>query len=65
VPRSIAGGCSAPVALPDRELTQAEVEQLWDRDREALSRCGWSLDAFLQFYRNLAASLRAADRSKK
>lgn len=54
--------CSAPVVLPNRALTQAEVEQLWARDRVALINCGLSLDAVLDFYERLAAELKGASR---
>jgi hypothetical protein len=49
--------------LPDRVLTQAEVEQLWARDRRALASCGLSLNALVAFYQDLRAELAAADRS--
>lgn len=32
--------CAAPVSLPDRGLTQGEVEVFWGRDRSALRSCG-------------------------
>lgn len=42
-PPSLTAPCAAPVALPDRGLTQAEVETLWGRDRSALRECGAKL----------------------
>ena len=42
-PPSLTAPCAAPVALPDRGLTQAEVETLWGRDRSALRECGGKL----------------------
>lgn len=64
LPQTVAGRCAPPVALPDHALTQAEVETLWSRDRAALVKCGWSKGALLDFYADLAARFRAADRSK-
>lgn len=49
--------CERPLALPDRALSRAEVEQLWARDRAALSRCGLSLAAVLAFYEDLGQRL--------
>lgn len=37
---SLLVACAAPVALPDRALTQAEAEIYWGRDRTALRACG-------------------------
>jgi len=39
-PPSLLVPCDKPVHLPERALTQAEVETLWGRDRAALRRCG-------------------------
>lgn len=39
VPPSLLVGCPAPVDLPQRDLTGAEVEILWGRDRSALRTC--------------------------
>jgi len=39
-PPSLMVPCVAPVKLPERALTQAEVETFWGRDRTALRRCG-------------------------
>jgi hypothetical protein len=36
---ALAADCDAPVALPDRELTQAEAEKYWRKDRAALRVC--------------------------
>ena len=38
-------------------LSRAEVEQLWARDRAALSRCGLSLEAVVRFYEDLGRRL--------
>lgn len=39
VPPSLLVGCPAPVDLPSRGLTGAEVEIMWGRDRSALRSC--------------------------
>ena len=39
-PPSLLVPCAVPVRLPERALTQAEVETFWGRDRAALRRCG-------------------------
>jgi hypothetical protein len=39
LPPSLTQPCAAPVALPDRGLTDQEVERLWGRDRSALRAC--------------------------
>lgn len=38
-PASLTQPCPRPVLLPDRELTQAEVEDYWLRDRRNLLNC--------------------------
>lgn len=52
-----------PVALPDRALSQAEVEKLWARDRAALTKCGYSLGGLVAFYTDLRANLAATKRN--
>jgi len=37
--------CAAPVDLPDRALSDRDVEVLWGRDRSALRECGARLAA--------------------
>lgn len=49
-----------PGALPDRALTQAEVEKLWARDRARLSKCGYSLGGLIAFYTDLRVNLAGA-----
>lgn len=39
-PEVIAAPCASVVVLPQRALTQAEVETLWRSDRHALTDCG-------------------------
>lgn len=36
---ALASPCRQPTAIPQRELTQGEVEALWSKDRVALSVC--------------------------
>lgn len=40
IPPSLKAACAAPVVLPERDLTDREVEILWGRDRSALRSCG-------------------------
>ncbi len=66
LPVTIASSCARPTTLPTGHvLTQAEVEQLWSRDRAALLKCGWSLAALVEFYTDLQTRLAAADRSAR
>jgi hypothetical protein len=39
-PPSLTAPCVAPVALPERALSDRDVEVLWGRDRTALRDCG-------------------------
>lgn len=38
-PEALMAPCAAPMALPLRDATQAEVERWWGRDRSALRAC--------------------------
>lgn len=49
-PDEVTGACLVPATLPNRALTQAEVETLWRRDREALTDCGLTKAAVVAFY---------------
>lgn len=49
-PAALLRDCSRPVRLPERELTQAEVEEFWLRDRQALVECGVSKEALERYY---------------
>jgi len=40
VPVELRIPCEPPVTLPDRELSQNEVEKYWSGDRGELSKCG-------------------------
>ena len=41
--------CQRPVKLPDRELTQVEVEKYWLKDRKALIQCGVTKEALISW----------------
>lgn len=41
--------CQRPVSLPDRALTQEEVESYWIRDRANLIACGKQLQSLSEF----------------
>ena len=41
--------CSLPSKLPERNLTQVDVERLWSKDRAALIRCGVTKEALIKF----------------
>lgn len=41
--------CSRPVLLPERALTQAEVEKFWAKDRKALLQCGMTKETLLKW----------------
>ena len=41
--------CKLPVSLPDRDLTQAEVEKFWMRDRKALLECGVTKESLVKW----------------
>ncbi len=51
IPENLTNRCARPVVLPDRELTQEEVEMYWLNDRANLVACGLSRDAILEYYR--------------
>ena len=38
-PAEMVSRCAAPLSLPARDATQAEVERWWGRDRAALRDC--------------------------
>lgn len=39
LPEALTAPCPAPLSLPARDATQAEVESWWGRDRSALRDC--------------------------
>jgi len=52
-PAGLVEPCPRPVALPDRGLSQAEVETAWRRDRIALVACGDRLTGLAGYLRDL------------
>ena len=42
--------CEQPVLLPERILTQEEVENYWVQDRSNLMRCGQYKELLEEFY---------------
>ncbi len=49
-PSGLIEACQRPIVLPDRELTQGEVEFFWINDRERLIRCGYKLQQLIEYY---------------
>jgi hypothetical protein len=49
-PTKLTAACLEPIDLPNRALTQAEVETLWRRDREALTDCGIGKAEVVAYY---------------
>ena len=49
VPVSLLSDCNLPVAIPDRELSGAEVELSWGRDRSSLGSCARGKAALVTF----------------
>ena len=58
-PEELTESCARPVLLPDRELTQAEVEMFWINDRENLIRCGYRLQELIAFYQDRDERIQA------
>lgn len=56
---SLTRRCPAPVAPPDRDLTEREVAALWGRDRLALTDCGRRFAATVRIYQDRDRSLAA------
>jgi len=50
-PEALTEPCARPVLLPERELSQREVELFWLRDRANLIECGQYKDLLEEFYR--------------
>lgn len=48
-PPSLTAPCAPPVQLPERVLTQADVERFWGRDRTALRACGDQVKALTEW----------------
>ena len=50
---SITGPCARPVRLPERKLSQADVEKYWSRDRANLVRCAGEKAEVVRYYDDL------------
>ncbi len=48
-PPSLTSPCATPVRLPERGLTDQEIEIQWGRDRTALRLCGSQLDGLAKW----------------
>lgn len=49
---SLTKPCTRPVLLPERAMSQSEVEARWVRDRANLITCGERHQALTEFYRS-------------
>jgi hypothetical protein len=54
---SLTQPCSAATRLPDRTLSQAEVEAFWIRDRQRLAQCRSRHGALSQWATEAAAAV--------
>lgn len=52
-PAALVVPCARPVTLPDRGMSQSEVETAWRRDRIALADCGDRLEGLAGFMGDL------------
>ena len=50
-PVSFTQPCERPILLPNREVTQSEVETLWAGDRVRLITCANRYSALVDFYK--------------
>lgn len=64
-PEAITSACPRPVKLPDRALTQAEVEAFWLRDRQRLVECGLTKQAVVDYYSNRDRMIMGQDERYK
>jgi hypothetical protein len=51
--------CPRPVFIPDRDITRAESEKLWRRDRLNLLACRTKAQTITDFYENLRKNFDA------
>ena len=49
-PAELVVPCASPITLPERELTQAEVERYWLKDRKNLVICKRQKDGVVKYY---------------
>jgi len=59
-PASLVIPCNRAVRLPDRELTQAEVERFWIRDRQRLAECRSRHGGLVEWSRDVTSSVEGA-----
>ena len=57
-PAELLRNCKLPVKLPERGLTQADVEKLWGTDRASLVRCYKKHKKTIDYYMTRDAKLR-------
>ena len=48
-PPSLTQPCADPARLPERGMTDQEIEVMWGRDRTALRLCGSQLDGLAKW----------------
>jgi hypothetical protein len=53
-PPSLMQTCATPGQLPERDLTQREVEVFWIRDRAGLVSCGGQVQALQEWARGVS-----------
>ena len=53
--------CAAATALPHRELTQAEAERAWIRDRAALAECRGRHGLAVEWIEGVVAAVGVGD----
>ncbi|QIG75128.1 hypothetical protein EVC15_066 [Rhizobium phage RHph_N2_6] len=51
--------CVRPVLIPERDISRAEAEKLWRRDRLHFVACRMSAQAIADFYENLRKNFDA------
>jgi len=64
-PEALTATCPRPVTLPDRALTQAEVEAFWLKDRQRLVECGLTKQAVVEYYTNRDRMIMGMDERYK
>lgn len=53
--------CPEAALIPDRDISQAEAETLWRKDRAALRTCRNTQNATVIFYQTLQEKLRSPE----
>lgn len=57
-PAELLRDCKLPIRLPEKELTQADVEKLWGTDRASLVKCYKKHKKTIDYYLSRDAKLR-------